>query len=154
MAAEFPFTVRPACEMAVFPSGVIGISIRIHDPPNRAVGQTPDRGDHLLARCRDARVHDENAIVTHLNGDIGAGANEHVNVPLHVEGLDVALILLGSRRMAPQRDRDTCARENSRTSEAWYDRHFAVTGVIVFSFVMYSGYIVSAPPRVGSSGSA
>ena len=86
-----------------YSSGVIGISIRIHDPPNQGPsGQAPDRGDHLLARCRDARIHDENAIIAR-DGDIGARANEHVNVPCTWKGLDVALILLGSRGVAPQR---------------------------------------------------
>ena len=72
-------------------AGVIGMKVRVDDVPNRLVGQLLDRREQLLAHLRGAGIDDEHALVTDLDRDVAAGAEQHVDVALHREHVNLAV---------------------------------------------------------------
>src|SRR5262249_44423369 len=119
---------------------------------NRLVGDRADRGDDLVAHLLERRVDEQYALVADLQRDVSAGADQHVDVALDVQHVDrgVREILVRPRGDASARDAENTGerprRREARPARSNRRAHFAV------SLSMYSGYIVSAPPRAASGG--
>src|SRR5262249_35217097 len=129
-----------------------------------AIGQLPDFGQQLRRMLRHARVDNEHAIVSRLDEDVAAGADDEPDLALHVKRVEVASGAPGAaarigRARTRWRRRAGAGREGDGSDggeERGSRRHLAAAGFAGFgslrSFSMYSGYVVSAPPSAPSSG--
>jgi hypothetical protein len=76
------------------------MEMSVDDVPERLVRdrfrKLLDGSDNLIRHLGRSRVNHQNAIVAYLDGNITDSANEHVNVALHFEDVDLrVLVLLG-----------------------------------------------------------
>ena len=91
-------------EVLVAPD-VIGMGVGVDDVADRLVGELPDLRQNLVAHLREGRVDQQHPVVSHLNGDVAAGADEHVDVPLnrqrvHLDVVEVLRLAAATRRRA------------------------------------------------------
>ncbi len=70
---------------------MIRIETGVNDIADRLVGQLPDGRDDLIAQRRVLSVHQQHAAISHLQGDVAAGAHQHVDVALNFESMDFRL---------------------------------------------------------------
>ena len=119
------------------------------------------RGQDLVAHRGKPRVHQQHAAIADLHRDVGSGANEHVDVGLHRHHVDrrvrnAAISLpsaergYGDRREESSDAKSDCCGANSHRSVCFPAGRGSV--FMVFIFTLYSGYMVSAPPREASGG--
>ncbi len=88
----------------------VGIGAGIDDVANGLGGQLRDRGHHLVRGFRGARVHQYDAVRTDLRADVGARADNHVEVRPDLKDLERSRIALRERYDArrTQRDANDC----------------------------------------------
>ena len=159
---------------------VIGMDVRVDDEADRPVRQLADLGEQLRRRRRKTGVDDEDAVVADLHGDVAAGAGQHVDVPLHRQHFDRGATRPAAARgcgcCAANQTVDTPTRRQPIDDDGFglrgasrmpyrrlqpppsrpqlqYRSHRAGGGFAGLPMrFRYSGYIVSAPPRVASAG--
>ena len=184
-ATPRPEMGAPDCADALVAADVIDVRVGVDDVAHRPRRQLPQRGQHAPGVVGGARVHDDQAQVTDLHGDVRAGAKDRVDVALHFHGAErrfvgVAAAAAPRRRRRvrhrPARCRPWTPTARPATTAAATATHCSPRALktrlpdircsyrldcrddgaigIVFTLLMYSGYIVSAPPRVGSTGNA
>ncbi len=74
---------------------MIRIRTRVDDVADGQRRNRLDRREDLVAHGRFVGVDDEERIRADLDGDVAAGAGEHVDAALHRQDLDLALVLVG-----------------------------------------------------------
>src|SRR5579863_358257 len=130
---------------------MIRIRAGVDDEADRLVRELVDLGQQRLAQLRRACIHQQHAVVsrilTNLDSDVAERAGKHINVALHVADF---VLLGGSGDHAKTAESGdfhlpcSCSNCTSNT--------LARGMVICLSFFRYSGYMVSAPPRLASNG--
>ena len=71
------------------PAGVIGMHVRVDDVANRAGRQRANGRKNLVREWRVLRIDDEHAVLPDLHRDVAARADEHVDVALRRQQLDL-----------------------------------------------------------------
>ncbi len=98
--------------------------MRVDDVADRFVGQAANGRDHRVAHVRDRRIDDQDALVADLQRDVAAGADEHEDVPLHGQDVNVGCVGRnehGGKRgheREPQRDRADLVQDGAHTATA------------------------------------
>src|ERR1044072_5526499 len=143
---------------------MIRVRVRVDDVADRPIRQlTQRRQQSIRFLCRPG-IDEPHAEAADLHGDIRASADDHVHVALDGHGVETCLTarLSGGTTLCvavhasgdnPQHD---CGSDDEQLFEHGHAHFFAGAGGgigIALTLSMYSGYIVSAPPRVGSIGS-
>ena len=84
---------------------VIAVHVRVDDVADRRVADRADGGEDLRAERRELRVDDHDAFGADVDGRVAAGADEHVDVVAHLDGvdLDVVEVLAAARRPSRRR---------------------------------------------------
>jgi hypothetical protein len=78
----------------------------IDDQLNRLVAEFANRRDHRVCKLAGARVHHHDALIAHLHRDIASIAHQHVEIALHRQYMDLAVMWVrvyratGARRSA------------------------------------------------------
>ena len=133
---------------------VIRIQAGVDHPNDRPVGELADGRHHFRRGRRGLGIHHHESFFPDLDGGVAAGPHQHGDVALHRK--QVNFLGPGTAR---QNDRCGCtvsscsSQIGSRT--AWCKCNSGRTWPELcnpFSFSRYSGYSVSAPPRVASYG--
>ena len=143
---------------------VIGVGMRVDDPPDRLVARQPlDLGNHRLGQRVGHGVHDQHAVAADLHRGVDEAAHHHPDVALDVQRLH------GGRRPAARAAASTAAsaaaslprhrhdrargeRRQARDAPPGPDVHPPRARYRPPAFFMNSGRAVSAPPRAASSG--
>ena len=137
---------------------------RWHDVANGPGRQLTERCEHRISVLRRAGIDENRAERTDLHGDIRSAANDHVHVALDGHGVKATLTTRLNSSSALGAAIDT-GRHHGEQDGGSNDEEMSEHGVphrfagaaggigMAFTFSMYSGYIVSEPPRVGSIGS-
>ena len=73
----------------VVAADVVGMQPGIDDVLNRFVGQLADRRQHLIRVLREPGIDHQHPQIADLHGDISARARDHVDVPLHVQNIEI-----------------------------------------------------------------
>src|SRR5262249_52459024 len=105
----------------------------------------PDRGEHPVRVLCRAAVHEEHAVRSGGDGDVGPGTADQEDVPATRNRLDLRRLRRKLRRQCTGRN------ENQRASSP-EPRHFTPLAARS-SLRAASGYIVAGPPSVTSVGS-
>ena len=77
---------------------VVRVHVRVDDVANRLVADGADGGHDLLGVGRETGVHQQHAVVAHLQRDVAAGADQHVDVALHVQDVELGVSRPRGRR--------------------------------------------------------
>ena len=72
------------------PAGVVGVRAGIDDVANGSVRQPLDGCEHSVGELLRTRIHDDGADRTHLDGDVRAGAGNHVEIRPDLYHLQIA----------------------------------------------------------------
>src|SRR5215472_4150109 len=150
---------------------MILMDVRVDDVPDGLVGNGTDGLGNLVAHRRQAGIDQQDAIIADLQRDVSTRAGNHVDLALDVDG-----VYLGRRcrrcaarpiqaflRAAPRREHREAQspekREADRNAYAFAAHYRSKcfplgrgSSFMFFIFAMYSGYMVSAPPRAASGG--
>ena len=129
---------------------MVGVAVGINNVAKRSLRQRANRRQELPRHRRELRVDHQDAVAADLHGDVAAGADEHVDVALRLLDVDldvVEILLLGEDRETPERGKRDRGKRDVESCASHY-----LTPIISRSFLRYSGYIVSAPPRAASAG--
>ena len=86
-----------ACSSQLFVSpGVIGMKMRVDDIADRSVRygfrKLLDRGKNLIRHFGPAGVHQQHSIVADLHRDVTCCADEHVDVSLHMQQVNLGIL--------------------------------------------------------------
>ena len=71
----------------VIAARMVGVGAGVDDELDGLLGERANGGESLRAHLRKAGVDEHDGIFAELNGDVGAGADEHVDAALHMEQL-------------------------------------------------------------------
>ena len=145
-------------------ANVIGVRVRVDDVANGPGRQLTKRCEHRISVLRRPGIDENRAEGTDLHRDIRSAADDHVHVALDGHGVKASLTTRLSIRStlcaaidAGRHDGEQDGGSNDKEMlEHGVPHRFAgaAGGIgIASTFSMYSGYIVSEPPRVGSIGS-
>jgi len=145
-------------------ANVIGVRVRVDDMANGSGRQLTERCEHRISVLRRAGIDENRAESTDLHGDIRSTADDHVDVALNGHGVNASLTTRLSSSSALRTAIDTGRHHGEQDGGSDDEEMFehgvpycfagAAGGIgIALTFSMYSGYIVSEPPRVGSIGS-
>jgi hypothetical protein len=76
------------------PARVLAPEAGVGDELDRFAGQAADSRDHLVRELAFARVHDEGALIARLDDDVGAIADQHVDVVAEGQHMDLTVARL------------------------------------------------------------
>ena len=77
-------------------AGVIGMEAGVDDELNRLVSdELADRRDHFVRQLARAGIHHQRALIADLHGDIAAVADQHIDIALHRQHMDFAVVRIG-----------------------------------------------------------
>src|SRR5262245_14964714 len=138
----------------------------IDDPADRFVADGLDRGDQIGRRFGSHRIDDQDSVIADADRAVAARTDGRVDVALNGPQMNDAHTIACGRRGRVLSDEAPARRNNESPDDREEDPHRprvplcvgvpASGGIvavdIVFIRSMYSGYMVSAPPRAGSSG--
>ena len=153
-------------------SNVVRVGAGIGHEHDGQVGQGPDRGNHIVAEFRNAGVHDDDVLAADLNRDVVAlarrgsirclaratrglsscrssvPARARAGVVMSSRVTQISIIASGSIAAICRKPIETI----SRSLRPLGRRYLRLVRSQLASFFWYSGYMVSAPPRVASCG--
>src|SRR4029453_3558762 len=143
---------------------VIGVRVRVDDVANGPVGQLTHRRQPGIRILLRTGVDEDRTKVADLDCDIRSGADDDVDVALNRHRVQTAFTARRRHRRTALRAAVNVRRQRSDDDGSGEDKNLfqhrqpqrraggAGMG-IVLTLSMYCGYIVSAPPRVGGTGS-
>ena len=118
---------------------VIGVDVRVDDVADRSARQRADRRQNLVRQRRVLRVDDEHAVLADLDGDVAAGADQHVDVALRRQHLDLdgvevlRLLPAAARRATSAHERHD--RQRSHEVEREHARSIVIVCASWFSWL-------------------
>src|SRR5271169_2083243 len=105
----------------VIATGVVRVDARVDDELDGLLRKRADFSESLPAHRRKAGVNEDDGVVADLDGEIGAGADEHMNAALNVEQLEVGFFgagnLTGARGCEANSSGDGDCRDQNRARE-------------------------------------
>src|SRR5678815_20712 len=145
---------------------MVTMAVGVDDPANRLVADALDRCDQIGRRFGSHRIDDEHAVVADADRGVAARTDGRVDVALNGPQVDDAHTIASRSGGTVLSDEAPARRNHETPGDREEDFHrppvplcagvAACAGIVavgrVFIFSMYSGYMVSAPPRAGSSG--
>src|SRR5438552_2636472 len=91
-------------------SAVVRMKMRVDDVSNRPVGdrfrKLLHRGKYLIRHLGSARIHQQDAVLAGLHGDVAARPDEHVDVSLDVQHMNFGILLCVSETRSKNQRKD------------------------------------------------